>query len=211
MKLGLFTADQVCTLCGVSARQLGYWDDTEFFKPKYADDYRHAFNRVYSFRDVVGLRTIALLRNKYKVPLTPDLRDISAELKKKPDADWSTLIFFRDPMGRVYFQHPQTGEVVGTRPHGQRPLFKMSEIIRKVKQNLVRMNRRKPKQLGKIERNRFIAQNAEVIAGTRIPTAAIYRLYKAGFDTHAIIKEYPRLTPTDVKAAIQNEQLKAAS
>jgi len=87
----------------------------------------------------------------------------------------------------------------------------MSEIIRKVEQNLVRMNRRKPKQLGKIERNRFIAQNAEVIAGTRIPTAAIYRLYKAGFDTHAIIKEYPRLTPTDVKAAIQNEQLKAAS
>lgn len=211
MRLGLFTADQVCTLCGVSPRQLAHWDDTGFFKPKYADKKRHAFNRIYSFRDVVGLRTVGLLRNKYKVPLTPDLRQISEELKKTPDADWSTLVFYRDPIGKIYFVHPGTGELVGTRPHGQRPLFKMSEIIRKVEQNLERMNRRKPRQIGKIDRNRFIAQNADVIAGTRIPTAAIYRLHKAGFNADAIIREYPRLTIADVEAAIQNEHLKVAS
>jgi DNA-binding transcriptional MerR regulator len=94
MKLGLFTADQVCSLCGISARQLGYWNRTGFFKPRLAEGERRPFNRIYSFRDVVGLRTIGRLRNQYHVPLA-DLRRISDELKKTPDADWSRLVFLK--------------------------------------------------------------------------------------------------------------------
>jgi len=41
---------------------VGYWDDTGFFSPTLIDEHRRrAFGRIYSFRDVVGLRTIALL------------------------------------------------------------------------------------------------------------------------------------------------------
>ncbi|MGH7916758.1 MAG: DUF433 domain-containing protein, partial [Candidatus Binataceae bacterium] len=133
------------------------------------------------------------------------------ELKKTPEADWSNLAFYRDPAGRVYFGHPETGEIVGTSPRGQRPVFEMSEVIHNVERNLARMNRRKAKQIGKIDQNRFVVRNAERIAGTRIPTAAIYRLHSAGYDIQAIIREFPRLTSADVKAAIQNEQLKVAS
>jgi uncharacterized protein (DUF433 family) len=209
MKLGLFTAEQVCELCKISPRQLSYWDKTEFFKPQHADDLGRPFNRVYSFRDVVGLRTIGLLRNKYNVSLT-DLRRISEDLKKTPDGDWSKLVFYLGDDGRVYFRHPEDGAIVAADPSGQRPLFKMHQIIRGVERDLSRMNRRKPKQLGKIDQNRYVARNAPVIAGTRIPTAAIYRLHEAGYTAEKIISEFPRLTRADVEAAIRHERLRFA-
>jgi uncharacterized protein (DUF433 family) len=218
MRLGLFTADQVCSLCGISARQLAYWNQTGFFMPRYVDDEKRPFNRIYSFRDVVGLRTIGRLRNKYQVPLR-DLRRISEDLKQTPDADWSRLVFYEDPIarptkgrrkgqrGRVYFRHPQTGKIEATSPSGQHPLFEMKAVIQSVERNLARMNRRTPKQIGKVEQNRYVVRNEPVIAGTRIPTAAVYRLHLAGLSTDAIIGEFPRLTANDVDAAIKREQM----
>jgi uncharacterized protein (DUF433 family) len=226
MRLGLFTANQVCSLCGVSARQLAYWDRTGFFKPRYSGDRKQPFNRIYSFRDVVGLRTIGLLRNTYKVPLYPDLRQISEQLKKVPDSDWSKLIFYEDPIagpasrkassgrrrrGRVYFRHPESGEIVATSPSGQKPLFAVHAVIQDLERNLARMNHRKTKQIGRIEQSRYVARNEPVLAGTRIPTSAVYRLFRAGFTPEKIIREYPRLKPADVDAAIKHEQLKVAS
>jgi uncharacterized protein (DUF433 family) len=209
MKMGFFTAEQVCGLCGISLMQLSYWDRTEFFKPQFADEGKRPFNRLYSFRDVVGLRTIGVLRNKYHVPL-PDLRRISEELKKRPDADWSKLTFYLGDDRHVYFRHPGDGSIVATHPMGQRPLFKMREIIRNVEKKLAQMNRRKPKQFGKIDQNRYVARNATVIAGTRIPTAAIFRLHQAGYSTARIIEEFPRLTPADVESAIRHEGMRFA-
>ena len=220
MRLGLFTSDQVCSLCGISSRQLGYWNRTGFFKPRLAEGERRPFNRIYSFRDVVGLRTIGQLRNRYHVPLT-DLRRISDELKSTPDSDWSKLVFFEDPIaeerksgkprrGRVYFRHPQSGEIVASSPLNQRPLFEMREVIKNVERSLSRLNRRKPEQIGKIDQNRYVVRNEPVIAGTRVPTAAIYRLHQAGYSAQAIIKEFPRLKLADVEAAIRHAQLRVA-
>jgi uncharacterized protein (DUF433 family) len=226
MKLGLFTADQVCALCGISARQLAYWDETGFFKPRYTADEKRPFNRIYSFRDVVGLRTIGRLRNKYGVPLNPDLRRISEDLKNTPDSDWSKLVFYEDPIAgpsrkgastgrrkraRVYFRYPDSADIIASSPHGQRPLFEMRTVIQNVERNLARMNRRKPKQIGKVEQHRYVVRNEPVIAGTRIPTAAVYRLHQAGFTSEAIIREFPRLKPADVDAAIKHERVKVAS
>jgi uncharacterized protein (DUF433 family) len=208
--LGLFTAEQVCMLCHISMRQLAYWDKTEFFKPQYAEGLKRPFNRVYSFRDVVGLRTVGLLVNKYEVPLR-ELRRIGKELKETPEADWSNLTVYLGEDRHVYFKHPKDGSIVAARPLGQRPLFKMIEIIRKIQKDLAQMNRRKSKQIGKIEQHRFVAKNSPVIAGTRIPTAAIYDLHEAGYSPERIIFEYPRLTQADVKAAIQHERLRYAS
>jgi uncharacterized protein (DUF433 family) len=211
MRLGLFTADQVCALCGVSHRQLAYWDKTGFFSPRYANDEKRPFNRIYSFRDVVCLRTIGLLRNKYHVPLTPDLRHIAKELKKIPDADWAQLVFFKDPAGRVYFRHPASGEILATSPVGQRPLFRMRAVIRHVERNLSQMNDRKPRQIGRIEQHRYVVRNEPTIAGTRVPAAAICRLHQAGYSTEQITKEFPRLKPADIQAAIEHERVRTAS
>jgi uncharacterized protein (DUF433 family) len=48
-----------------------------------------------------------------------------------------------------------------------------------------------------------------VLAGTRIPTQAIWNFYRAGYKMLAILKEYPRLTAKDVQAAIEFEANRA--
>jgi uncharacterized protein (DUF433 family) len=45
-----------------------------------------------------------------------------------------------------------------------------------------------------------------VIKGTRVPTSAIWSFHVAGYDTEAIIAEYPTLEPADVEAAVAHEQ-----
>ena len=64
---------------------------------------------------------------------------------------------------------------------------------------------RQPEQIGKFERHRHVVQNAHVIAGTRVPTTAIWNLHQAGFPDSTVIREYPRLKPEDIKAAIEYE------
>jgi uncharacterized protein (DUF433 family) len=59
---------------------------------------------------------------------------------------------------------------------------------------------------GRIAHRRQVARNAAVLAGTRIPTAAVWNLHRASYDTDAILREYPRLTPADVTAAINYEE-----
>jgi len=60
-------------------------------------------------------------------------------------------------------------------------------------------------QLGRIESHKFVVRNSTVIAGTRIPTAAIRRFSEADYSIDQILKEYPRLTRQDVEAALLHE------
>lgn len=68
-----------------------------------------------------------------------------------------------------------------------------------------RLQERGAEQIGRIVRNRYVVHNAWTLAGTRVPTQAIWNFHQAGYDTAAILKEYPRLTAADVDAAIQWE------
>lgn len=86
----------------------------------------------------------------------------------------------------------------------------MREVIEKVERGLRQLNRRRPKQIGKIEQNRYVVRNEPVIAGTRIPARAIYNLHRAGYSTEKIIEEYPRLKPEDVDAALKQAELRVA-
>ncbi len=69
-----------------------------------------------------------------------------------------------------------------------------------------KLRERTKADLGKISRKRYIVRNAYVIAGTRIRTEGIWNFHRAGYDTKAIVYEYPRLTPKDVRAAVRFEQ-----
>ena len=62
-----------------------------------------------------------------------------------------------------------------------------------VRSHVERGRQRAPSDYGRIEKRRQIARNAEVLAGTRIPTAAVWSLHKADYSVAAIIREYPRL------------------
>jgi DNA-binding transcriptional MerR regulator len=187
-----FSEDQVERLTGLSKAQLRYWDRTEFFAPKFAEEDRHrAYSRLYSFKVVVALRTINVLRNQHNVPLQ-HLRKVAEKLNHLKDDLWTRTKLY--VLGRkVIFHEPGTGrprEIVS----GQYVIgVLLKTIVADTKKDVEKMHRRDPSKVGRIERSRFVNHNSWVIGGTRIPTAAIRRFKEAGYTNAQILKEYPDL------------------
>src|SRR5215471_219711 len=201
--VSIFSAEQVCRLTGLSARQLRYWDQTGFFSPAYAGRSRSAYNRVYSYRDVVGLRAIAVMRKAYGIPLQ-ELRRVGEWLAAHRDS-WSGRAFWVRGK-RVYWDDPDGRHRVGTRQpeQGEMPI-EMDAVDRDVRDEIVRLRERRADQIGQVTRHRFTAANEHVIAGTRVPTEAVWKLRQAGYDVAAMRREYPRLTERDLVAALDWE------
>jgi uncharacterized protein (DUF433 family) len=159
---------------------------------------------VYSFRDVVGLRALAQLRRQ--VPLQ-QLRKLGNWLKQHYETPWSSLRFSVGN-GRVYFYEPETGQRVAARPFGQYhlPVIELEDIARDTSRAASRLRDRAPAEIGQVARNRYVMSNAPVLAGTRVPTSAIWHFHRAGYTTEAILRQYPRLTAEDVRAALAHEE-----
>lgn len=197
--LEAFGEQHVERLTGLTRRQLRYWDKTGFFKPSRAVD----GIRVYTFRDLVALRTLGLLRREHGVSLQ-HLREVAERLSHLHPDLWrqKTLcvldkrVVFDDDSNGLRLE-PASGQIVAD--------VALRRVIGDV-ENAARALRHRPSaQVGKVERHRSIAHNAWVIAGTRIPTAAIKRFHDAGYSIEAIIREYPSLTEADVRAALAHE------
>lgn len=208
--ISAFTEEQVERLTGITLGQLRYWDRTKFFVPSYAEDNRRvAYSRIYSFKDVAALRTISVLRNQHNVPLQ-HLRKVGQQLQQLSDDGWvkTTLYVFGK---RVIFNDPNTDqlrEVVG----GQYivPSIALERVYSDTKRDVANISKRPADKVGRVERSRNVSHNAWVIAGTRIPTAAVRRFKEAGYTTDAILREYPDLTLEDVEAALAHEARSAA-
>ena len=200
-----FTEEHVQRLTGLTKAQLRYWDRTGFFKPAYADEDRSvAFSRIYSFRDVVGLRTLGILRNVHKVPLQ-NLRAAAKRLSHLKDALWTKTTLFVlgrrvvfSPEGTKEMQDAATGQLVMGLP--------LRTVIADVQRESQKLRERPQATIGKIERHRRIGHNAWVVGGTRIPVRAIRNFHDAGYSIKAIIKEYPDLTERDIQAALAHEE-----
>ena len=189
--------------------QLRYWDKTDFFSPEFLDDHkRRAFGRIYSFRDVVGLRTIGVLRNQHHVPLQ-ELRKVGEWLSTHAhrETPWSSLRFAL--IGRkVVFANPAAEKptFIEARGGGQHIIeMGLEPIASDMRREALTLRERNQEQIGNVVRNRYVVHNAWVLAGTRVPTEAIWNFHQAGYGSAAILREYPRLTAADVQAAIEFE------
>jgi len=199
-----FSANHVVRLTGLSHSQLRYWDETRFFRPRYASENRRSpFSRVYSFQDVVGLRTLGILRKQYGIPLQ-QLRKVARELSQYRDQPWSELVLYVSDK-EVYFREPESERLRGVLSR-QYTHLRLQSIIHDVAREAEKLKQRREDQVGQIERNRYIVHNAWVVAGTRIPTKAIWRFHLEGYSPKSIIKEYPALTEKDVAAALAHEE-----
>lgn len=201
-----FSAQQVCRLTGLSQRQLRYWDQSGFFTPQYADDNRRRpYSRIYSFQDVVGLRTIALLLNKYRVPFR-ELQEVGAWLARHCHHPWSSKRFYVVNRHVVY-DDPATGERVAGGPPAQLVLpIELDKIAGEMREAASQLRERGQDEIGQISKHRYVVRNADVVAGTRVPTSAIWHFHEAGYSPEEIVAQYPRLTVADVHAAIAHEE-----
>lgn len=203
-----FTLEQASRATGISESRIRYWDSTGVLSPSLVDDeHGGAYSRIYSFRDLVGLRTIAELRDRFEVSLQ-GLRTVGERLKRHSKTPWSEMRFYAS--GRhLFFRDPESEVLLSALEPGQIALAAALDLVRVEKETRNRANRlvgRTQDQFGHFVQNRYIAGNRTVIAGTRIPTAAIWEFHEAGYDEAAILKEYPRLVSLDVKKAIEHER-----
>ena len=199
-----FSAEHVTKITGMAERTLAYWDRTGFFKPQFASiGEGRALVRVYSFRDLVSLRTLRLLRDRYKVSLQ-HLRVVLERLSTYSDMPFAELTL--RVLGRqVYFDEPETGKTRSVLS-GQYELLPMISVIKDVERAAQDLTRRKPSDFGKTEQHRNVSHNAKVIAGTRVPVKTIARFIAAGYSTAQILEEYPSLTVEDVEAVRSDAQ-----
>lgn len=202
--IAVFSEDHVERLTGLTKGQLKSWDRAGFFAPRYAYEDRHApYSRVYSFQDVVGLRTIAVLMKHYRISLQ-QLRKVAQELIRRGYGHWAEVKLYVLKR-QVYFRRPKSSEVEGVWD-GQLAMVPVIDVINDVESRVRELKKRDDSQLGHIERHKHVVRNSTVVAGTRIPTAAIRRFKEAGYSIQQIVKQYPTLTVKDVQAALVHEE-----
>lgn len=203
-----FTLEHASRATGLPERRIRYWDDTDVLKPSLMDDEQGgAYGRIYSFPDLIGLQTISLLRDHFQVSLQK-LRAVSRRLRGRTDRPWSDFRFYVS--GReLFFRDPDSSLFLSAVKPSQIALVETLDPIRVARETEERAQRlvvREPDEIGRVERNRYVAGNHPIIAGTRIPTIAIWEFHEAGYDEEAILKEYPRLQPADIAAALSHER-----
>jgi uncharacterized protein (DUF433 family) len=200
--LAAFSEEHVHRITGLSIGRLRYWAKTEFFQPSFVEDNsRLPFSRFYSFRDVVALRTLEMLRVRNGVPLQ-HLRRVAEKLSHlKTDLWTKTTLYVANR--KVVFSDPETGrpmEVVSGQYVMEYPLAK---VIRETSNSIEAAGKRSRDQMGKVAKIRGINRNAPTIAGTRIPVASVQRLREDGYSVAQIVAEYPGLTEADIEAALR--------
>lgn len=197
-----FSVEHASRVTGLSKARLARWDREGFFSPEFADedDRGTPYSRVYSFLDLVGLRTLALLTDTYKIPMS-ELRKTYPELAKRVERPWAEtqlaawkrkVIWDLDALPR-----DRHGQYLGR--HIELPAI-AEEVARRTQD----LRTRQKDQLGVIERHKFVAHNAPVMAGTRIPVSAIESFLRAGYSDSDIVSEYPTLTKFDVRTVRRN-------
>jgi uncharacterized protein (DUF433 family) len=199
-----FGEEHVEKLTGLTKWQLRRWDRFGFFAPQYAYEDRHVpYSRIYSFKDVVGLRTIAVLMKEHHVSLR-ELRSVATELVSRGYEHWADLKLYVLKK-QVHFQKPGSQDVEGVWT-GQLAMVPIISVIEDVETRVAEMQKRDTSQIGHVLKQRHVARNSSVIAGTRIPTATIRRFREAGYSKEQILRQYPTLSLEDVDGALAYEE-----
>lgn len=202
-----FSVDHAAKVTGLSKVRLTRWDKLGFFSPEMTDpeDEGNPYARVYSYTDLVGLRTLAVLADKHRLSLT-ELRKAHDVLAKHADKPWSQMQLSVLNRKIVYDLGGQPRDTEGQLAGKHVPMLTIaSEVARRAEA----LRRRDNDQIGVFERHKFIAHNARVLAGTRIPVSAVESFIEAGYSDTAIVAEYPTLTKFDV--AVVRSRMKEAA
>ena len=201
----VFTTEHVARLTGLSERQIDYWDRSGVFSPSLSrTSSKRPDGRIYSFRDVVILRSLALVSD---VSPSQDMADISRWLRRHTttatdgDADWDGLQLLRD--GDTF-----RGDIAASgsenAAHGER--IELKDIAYEMRTRATVLGPRLATDIGRVQQHPDVVHNAPVLAGTRIPTRAVWDFHVAGYSTRDILREYPTLTDEDVAVAIEFER-----
>lgn len=204
-----FSLPQASRLTGVKEHTLIEWDRDDFFPPSLAyENRRSPYSRIYTFEDIVGLRTLGILRKRVSMQ---HLKKAADRLKAHSGKPWSELTLYTLKR-EVHFKNPGSGLIEGAVSGQYGATIPLESVAEEMREKANALRRRDPKKAGSIERHKFVMGNTPVFKGTRIPVADVISLLGAGYSAKDIIEEYPDLQPADIKAAktFQDELTRAA-
>lgn len=207
--IAAFSLPQASMLTGVPEGRLVDWDNDKFFAPSLAyEDRKFAYSRVYSFEDLVGLRTLNILRERVSMQ---HLKKAAEKLKKHSGRPWSELTLY--VLNReVHFKHPMDGKIEGAVSGQYGATIPLESVAEEMREKANTLRSRDANLVGKIERHKFVMGNAPVFGGTRIPVASVISFLDAGFSDDDILEEYPDLEMADIDAAkARREELTRAA
>jgi uncharacterized protein (DUF433 family) len=204
--IALFTTDQAARLTGISAQQITRWARRGFITPRYVDESGWlGVKRLFSFRDLVALRTLLILRDTYHLP-DRELSRANEFLQRHYEDPWASLPFHVLGNELIFDEPTLQRRMAAARP-GQLALpVDLEPIVQAMHAQVAQTVQRQPSEIGQIRRDRLIMGGRPVIAGTRIPTAAIWSFYSAGATNDEILAQYPDLQSADVEQAIAYER-----
>lgn len=198
--IGAFSEEDAARLSGVSISQLKSWDRAGFLEPSFSPTNRkQPYSRIYSFRDLVSLRVLNLLRNTHGVSLQ-HLKKVGEALAGFGEEKWiKTTLYVLGK--RVVFDDPLTSErkeVVG----GQRVFdIPLRAAISDTLQEIRRHNSRSSDEKGHMVQQKFLLNNQRVFTGTRVPVVAVQNYLSRGASVKKILEEFPDLSVEDVEFA----------
>jgi DNA-binding transcriptional MerR regulator len=186
-------------LAGISMNQLRYWEKTGMVVPSVRQQLSPRNTvRLYSFQDLLELVVAAELRHQPGISLQHIRRVIAYLRNRNFDAPLRELKFATRGQ-EIYFQYPD-GTWSGD-PFPDQLIYRQSIALEEVGAKIDRVNDRDPEAAGQVVSRRGVHLSKPIFAGTRIPVATVQRYLQAGYDTKAIIREYPSLTAADIETA----------
>lgn len=195
--IGAFSEEDASKLSGVSRSQLRHWHRTNLLTASMGpQEAAGSYQRIYSFVDLVALRVLNVLRNKYSVSLQ-HLREVADKLAHDGPEKWTKTTLY--VLGkRVVFDDPRTNErqeIVS----GQRVFdIPMSVAVADTQDAIKEYNRRPVGVTGDIVRRKFIQENQPVFANSRIPVSAVEEYLERGLGAREILSDFPDLTEDDI-------------
>jgi DNA-binding transcriptional MerR regulator len=194
-----FPDKRAAQLAGIIVRQLRHWEQTGLVFPSVRQEISPRNTvRLYSFQDLVDLLVVAELRHRPGISLQ-HIRRLVAHLRTGDfDAPLRELKFATRGK-EIYISYPDGSWSGDLKPDQliYRQVIALDEVVAKIE----RARERDPRAGGHVTSRRGVHRSKPVFAGTRVPVATVQRYLDAGYDTAAILREYPSLTEADVEAA----------
>ncbi len=188
-------------LARISMRQLRYWEQIGLVVPSVREQISPRNTvRLYSFQDLLELLVAAELRHQPGISLQHIQRLVTHLRTRDFDAPLRELTFATRGQ-EIYIRYPD-----GTWSGDSAPdqlIYQQVLALHEVEAKIHTVRDRDPEAAGQVVRRRGVHGSKPIFAGTRIPVGTVQRYLQAGYDTRAIIREYPSLTPADVEAARQ--------
>ncbi len=196
-RLVAFTARRAAEVAELSSDRLRYWDRTGLIRPSVRETLsEHRTVRLYYFPEVMSLLVASELRRR-RVSLQ-HIRQIVAYLQNLGYPEPLRQITFATE-GRSLFFQLEDGSWSGSRLTSQ-TIIPETLNLEPLRARIRRSTDRDPALSGQIEQRRGAMGGKPLIAGTRIPVAAVQRYLQRGTPTEEILQAYPQLLPADVDA-----------